>query len=612
VAALASRLGVPVVPVQANRRLGLEALRGALDEVAERPPSLRPPVFPAAFQQEVDDLAVAFAIAADGDGKEDNRTGVPPRYLLERLILDRGGFLESSLLAKQPQSIARAVAAARDHLTNAACPVPALETTARYRWVNDTIDGLIRTTPTSAENRSDRLDALLTHPLWGLFVLALVLLVMFQAVFSWATWPMEQIEAGVGLVGSWVERAMPGGGLRSLLVDGVIGGVGAVIVFLPQILILFFFLALLEDCGYLARAAYLMDRTMVRFGLSGKSFIPLLSSFACAIPGVMAARVIDDRRDRLTTILVAPLMSCSARLPVYALLTAAFVPSRPVLGPWLDLQALTFLAMYALGIVTAAAVALLLKKTLLRGGSASFVMELPPYRRPSWRVVFFRMFERAWVFVRGAGTLILSVSILMWAALYYPRLPADRTAVLLEDRAALDRAASQADLRGDAESRDRLHEQIADIDAHLAGEQSRYSVLGRFGRSLEPLVRPLGWDWRIGSAAIASFPAREVVVASLGVIFDVGKEAGAGREGGRLRDALKSATWPDSGKPLFTLPVALSLMVFFALCAQCVSTLAVMARETNSWRWPAFCFGYMTALAYLGALITYQVGSRLV
>jgi ferrous iron transport protein B len=379
------------------------------------------------------------------------------------------------------------------------------------------------------------------------------------------------------------------------------------VVFLPQILILFFFLGLLEDCGYLARAAYLMDRHMARLGLSGKSFIPLLSSFACAIPGVMAARVIEDRRDRLTTILVAPLMSCSARLPVYALLTAAFVPATPVLGRLLDMRGVAFFAMYLLGIVTAAAVALLLKRTVLRGAAAPFVLELPTYKVPSLRLVLFRMVERAWVFLKGAGTLILAVSILMWAALYFPRLDASAAASLLAEKARLE-AALEAAPEGEREA---LGGELETVEAQLGGMQLRQSVLGRMGRWIEPVVRPLGWDWRIGSAAIASFPAREVVVASLGVIFEVGGDLEEDAGQGRLRDALRSATWHETGRPLFTTATALSLMVFFALCAQCVSTLAVMRRETNSWRWPAFCFAYMTGLAYAAALVTYQVATRL-
>jgi ferrous iron transport protein B len=391
--------------------------------------------------------------------------------------------------------------------------------------------------------------------------------------------------------------------MRSLLINGVVAGVGGVLVFLPQIILLFFFIAVLEDCGYMARAAYLMDKLMSRVGLSGKSFIPLLSSFACAIPGIMAARVIENPKDRLITILVAPLMSCSARLPVYTLLIGAFIPPRRLLGGLVGLQGLTMLSLYGIGIVAAAVVALILRKTLVRGRTPPFVMELPSYKLPEPGIVVHRMFDRGFAFVRRAGTVIFAVTILIWAAGYYPRSASAIDAALLAEQGRLRLALSQAqpDQRGSLEDR------LAGIDNQIEGQYLRESYLGKAGRVVEPLVRPLGWDWRIGCAVIASFPAREVVIATLGVIYNLGTES---REE-PLRDTLRRATWDRTGLPVFTVPVALSLMVFFALCAQCASTLAVMYRETNGWRWPAFTFVYMTALAYVGALLTYQLGSRL-
>jgi ferrous iron transport protein B len=379
-------------------------------------------------------------------------------------------------------------------------------------------------------------------------------------------------------------------------------------VFLPQILILFFFVAVLEDCGYMARAAYLMDRLMTRAGLSGKSFIPLLSSFACAIPGIMATRVIESRRDRLTTILIAPLMSCSARLPVYAVLIAAFIPVREYAWGLVSLQALVMMSMYLLGMVAAAIVALILKRTLLRGPTPPFVLELPSYKWPSLGTVFHRMFERGWSFVRQAGTLIVAVSIVVWAALYYPRNPE-----LIEGPYAAERARLESQLArlpdGGQQSR-QIAEQLADIDAQIAGEYRRQSLLGLAGHWIEPVVKPLGWDWRIGCAAIASFPAREVVIATLGIIYNLGEDVDLESDDGstRLQTALRQARWAGTDRPVFNVPVALSIMVFFALCAQCASTLVVIKRETNSWRWPLFTFGYMTVLAYVGALLTYQIG----
>lgn len=345
----------------------------------------------------------------------------------------------------------------------------------------------------------------------------------------------------------------------------------------------------------MARAAYLTDRMMARVGLSGKSFIPLLSSFACAVPGIMATRVIEDRRDRLITILVAPLMSCGARLPVYTLLIAAFVPTTEYLGGWVGLQGLTMLAMYLLGIVTAVVVAFVLKRTMFRGASPPFLMELPSYKVPSFRVVLHRILERGWAFLRNAGTLILATSVVVWAIAYYPR---------IEPETAPGRGeTASTDAPGDASAGDSADDGASED----AASQLRQSYLGRMGRLIEPIVRPLGWDWRIGCAVIASFPAREVVVSTLAVIYKLGEEDDE-EAAAALKEKLRQVTWDGTDRPVYNLPVALSMMVFFSLCAQCVATLATIRRETNSWRWPAFTFGYMTVLAYLGALVTYQTG----
>lgn len=590
-AGLAARLGVPVVPVHAKSGHGLEALRQALEAASATPAPDIPSPFPDTFRREVQPLAEALRL---------------PPYLAERLLLDADGYLEERLLDGAPAR--DTLHAARARLADAGFAAADFEAETRHDWAGRLAAAVVDQSHARPVTASDRLDKILTHPIAGTLILAAILLLLFQAVFSWAQAPMEWIETAVAALAGLVESALPEGALRSLLAEGVIGGIGAVVVFLPQILILFFFLGLLEDCGYLARAAYLMDSWMARVGLSGKSFIPLLSSFACAIPGIMATRVIEDRRDRLTTILIAPLMSCSARLPVYTLLIAAFVPDRRVLGVF-GAQGLTLLAMYLVGILAAAGVALLLKRTALRGETPAFVMELPGYKWPAWRVVAWRMVERAGVFVQGAGTTILAVSIVMWAALYYPRLPGDVAAAHAAREAELEQAVAAAEASGDPAAVESAESALADARAAHAGAQSRQSWLGRAGRWIEPVVKPLGWDWRIGTAALASFPAREVVVAGLGVLFDVGSDAD--ESSGRLRETLQRATWPDTGRPLFTLPVALSLMVFFALCMQCAATLAVMRRETNGWRWPVFSFTYMTALAYVAALATYQLASRL-
>lgn len=598
IARLSQRLGVPVIETQANKRDGIDDLKAALARVAERERCPIETPFPEPFKHEVDRLAILV--------NEGGKSSIP-RPLVERLLLDTSGYLEKHLLTNGRSSLAGELQLARNRLHEAGLAVPAVEAMARYGWVGQVLEGVVTRPAKRPKTASDRIDRVLTHRLWGtLFFLAMMVLV-FQSVFRLAQWPMEWIEMATATAADAVQSSMVEGAFRSLIVKGLIGGVGGVIIFLPQIMILFFFIAVLEDCGYMARAAYLMDKLMSRVGLSGKSFIPLLSSFACAIPGVMATRVIENRRDRLTTILVAPLMSCSARLPVYTLLIAAFIPDRSYAGGVIGLQGLTMTAMYLIGIVTAVIVALVLKRTLLRGPTPPFVMELPTYKWPSAATVLHRMVERGWSFVRRAGTLVVAVSIVVWATLYYPH-SSEVEAPFAARRQAVTQELTQ--LAETDPGRDDLAEKLREIDREIEGAYSQQSILGRIGRRIEPAVKPLGWDWRIGSAAIASFPAREVVVATLGIIYNLGEEIDldTSSDRNRLQSVLKQATWDDSGQPVFNVPVALSIMVFFALCAQCASTLVVIKRETNSWRWPTFTFAYMTVLAYLGAFATYQIG----
>jgi ferrous iron transport protein B len=595
VPALERRLGVPVIAVQANRRTGIEKLQVALQSAAESDRAApRENPLPAAFQQHASEI---------GAWLNANSERPLPRFLIERLILDGDGYLESELLNGQSASGTQKLRAARESLAAAGMPVPAIEAMARYEWVGRMLAGIVRRPDDHALTTTDRIDRVLTHKIWGTLIFIATMAVLFSSIFVLAVPLMDLIDAGVGAFAGFVQGLMPEGALQSLVVDGVIGGVGAVVIFLPQILILFLFIALLEDCGYMARAAFLMDRLMAGVGLSGKSFIPLLSSFACAVPGIMATRVIENRRDRLATILIAPLMSCSARLPVYVILIGAFVPAQKYLGGVVGLQGLVLLAMYCVGAIVAIGVAWLLKKSLLRGVTPPFVLELPSYKVPALRTVAYRMAERGWAFLKRAGTVIFAVTIVVWALTYYPR---------SEERVAADIAAKRAAVQNDPAA-------LADFDSsenidHLSASlHQRYSFLGRAGQLIEPAVRPLGWDWRIGCAAIASFPAREVVMGVLGVIYNLGSDVDARSENDqhRLQSQLRAAKWDDTGQPVYNLPVALSIMVFFALCAQCAATLAVIRRETNSWRWPIFTFAYMTTLAYVGALLTYQISSRI-
>ncbi len=643
---LQSRLGIAVVPIQANRGYGIAELKEALVEaVGHHVPMVGGPqpdssLFPEAFEREVRGLQLLLATrgchaatgkkrfdglpsptgrgaggegalltdgsSGDGDQLQSSRPLLPPA-LVRRLLLDASGYFQSTLLPNADEQFLGPLRAARQRVEAAGCPIPAVETTVRYAWARSMLQGVVSEPKTFAVTATDRIDQVLTHRVWGLIVFAVVMLMVFQSVFVWARPLMDTIGAGFDWLSASVEAFMPEGALRSLLAVGVIGGVGGVVQFLPQILILFTFIALLEDCGYMARAAYLMDRVMVRAGLSGRSFIPMLSSFACAVPGIMAARVIENERDRLTTILVAPLLTCSARLPVYALLIAAFLPQTMYLGGTVGLQGLTLASLYVLGIVAAVTVALVLKRTILRGATPPFVMEMPSYKWPSPRTVLMRVMERAWIFLRTAGSLILAISIVVWAAAYYPHNPR----VVRQEVEQKEKLAAEMESTPEGSpQRAEIEEKLSGLDNQIAAKYQQHSVLGLMGKTIEPVVRPLGWDWRIGCAVIASFPAREVVVATLGVVYGLGRkfDSKSDESRGALGARLQQAVWDGTDRPVFTLPVALSLMVFFALCAQCAATLAVIRRETNSWRWPAFAFTYMTGLAYIGALVTYQAG----
>ncbi len=436
---------------------------------------------------------------------------------------------------------------------------------SRYDAIGKLCAEVVRKAGEVGPSLSDKIDAVVVHPLWGWLVLGGVMTMLFLSIFTLAEYPMNWIDEHVALLGTWVKGVMPAGDLRDLLSDGVISGVGSVITFLPQILILFFFIGLLENTGYMARAAFIMDRLMNRVGLNGKSFIPLLSSYACAIPGIMATRTIEDSKDRLVTILVAPLMSCSARLPVYLLMIAALLPSGTV--PVMTKVGIMLL-MYALGTLGAFGFAWLFKRTLLKGAPPMMIMELPPYRLPRLRDVLMQMVERAGLFLKRAGTIILGISIVLWFLTTYPKLP--------------------------------------DPNA-TPTEQIAHSFAGRAGHALEPVIKPLGFDWRVGIGLITSFAAREVFVSSMGVIF--GAET-SDNNTTPLREALQKAHWPD-GAPVFTALVCVTLMVYYVFAMQCMSTVAVVKRETNTWRWPLFQIAYMTGTAWLVCFVIYQTGRAL-
>ena len=436
---------------------------------------------------------------------------------------------------------------------------------SRYEWIKGICAKSIAHTYRSEQTVSDRIDRIVTHKVWGFVVFLGLMAVMFQSIFSWANVPMQLISEGFDWIGRQVSGQMPPGDLRDLILSGGLAGVSAVVTFLPQILFLFLFLGLLEDTGYMARAAFIMDRLMSKVGLHGKSFIPLLSSFACAIPGIMATRTIENPKDRLVTMLVAPLMSCSARLPVYTLLIAAFIPNTSILGV-LSLAGITLFSMYFLGLVAALTMAWLFKKTLLKSDPPVFIMELPPYKMPSVRSLLHHVWERSVLFLKKAGTIILGVSIILWFMASYPKL-----------------------------------------DHATPSDQLRHSFAGRAGLFIEPLIKPLGFDWRIGIGLVSSILQREVFVSTMGTIYNI-QNAKVTEGNISLRQQLQSDRDPVTGLPTFTALTAICVMVYYVLAMQCMSTVAVMRRETNGWKWPLFQVGYMTALAYSVTFIVYRLG----
>ena len=568
--------GVPVCEVVATTGKGFSALRSCIAEAVDRSAAETPQFWPALRRE-------AVVLERDVRGSDLSLVDI------ERTIIDDDPVGSEAIRRALGPDGDRRIAAHRNPLCGDDPPL-AVESRVRYRWISEALPRLQTRAPAPLRWKRRVVDWI-NRPYPATVLFLALMATVFQAVFAWATPMMDLIDAAAGGLGELVSGTLPAGAVASFLADGVIAGVGSVVIFLPQILILFLFIILMEDTGYLARTAFLMDRAMRAAGLSGQSVVPLISGFACAVPSIMATRVIPNRRDRIATIMATPFMTCSARLPIYALLIAAFVPNLTV--GFANLQGLVLFGLYLLGIVGGIATALLLRKSALRGPKPSFVLALPEFRMPNARTVLMKLADRAWIFLRRAGTVIFAVAVVVWALAYFPRaddIESQRLAAQVEVQAALEGEALEAE--------------IARIDNEAAAAQLAQSWLGRMGQGVEPLFRPLGWDWRVSAAVIAGFPAREVVVAVLGTIYAVGAEA----DESSLADRLTTATWPD-GRTVFTLPMVLGLLLFYALCLQCAATIAVIKRETNTWRWPLFAWGYMTALGYVGALLIFQIGS---
>lgn len=574
--ALSSLLGVPCIPTSARSGQGMEELEAAVASALcspQRPRSLDIPYSPAllANADRVAEALPSVWTTADSAADPTANSTVERRRALALWALT--SVNDDDELSGIPTSFRELLAEVRYSAKGRDLDGEIIG--ARYSYLDAHVPSLFA--PPRIAKITERIDSVLLHPVSGFVTFLLVMLVVFQALFAWADPAISLVESAFGALGGWLTSVLPVGFLTDLLVQGVIGGVGNVLVFLPQILLLFLMLGILEDTGYLARVAYLMDRVMRSVGLHGRAFVPMLSGFSCAIPAIMATRTMENRRDRLLTMMVIPLMTCSARLPVYTLIIAALYPPSKVFG-LVPVQGLLMVAMYVFSTMTALAAAAVFGRTVLRGPRVPLILELPPYRRPMLRSVLQMMWQRSRFFLTEAGSVILWCTIGLWVLLSFPKIP----------EPAADASAA-------------VHQQW-EADS-LAG-----SYGGRMGKALEPAIAPLGFDWKIGVGIVGAFAAREVFVSTMGVIYGVGGDTD--EKSPALRDRLRADLRPD-GTPVYSPLVGFSLMVFFALACQCMSTLAVVRRETGGWRWPAFLFVYMTVLAWCASFTVYQGGQLL-
>ena len=574
--ALASALGCPVVEVDGRRRVGLPELRAA---IAQRLGEVEPPAQVWRWQpsDELREHIAAVYAALPGDW--------PQSDAMALWALSSVG--DDDELVGVPDGVRRAVAQVPEGGRGAGAWIDDEAVLGRYRWLDSEVAPLIGAAPD--RTFTERLDRVLLNRVAGFGVFLAIMFVVFQSLFTWADPAITLVETCFAWLGGFARDHLPAGLFTDFLVDGVIAGFGSVVVFLPQILLLFFFIGLMEDSGYMARVAYLMDRIMKTMNLHGRAFVPMLSGFACAVPAILATRTMERQRDRLLTMMVVPLMTCSARLPVYTLIIASLFPAGHLLGVF-PVQGLLMIGMYLFSTVTALGAAWVLSRRIrpLRAKRLPFVIELPPYRIPRLGDVTRMMWGRSSMFLREAGTVILACTIALWALLNFPR----ETSI---DYQPLIEAAPSAEVASALESaRD--------------GERLRESWGGRLGHAIEPTIEPLGFDWKIGVGIIGAFAAREVFISTMGVVYSAG--ADVDENSATLRQRVRAEVRED-GRPVYTPLVGLSLMIFFALACQCMSTLAVVKRETGGYRWPLFLFGYMTALAWLTSFAVYQGGRLL-
>ena len=558
-----------IIPMSALEKWGVAELQNAVTYILTNDSKPNPKRLQLQISEEIENhLLPVTEFLKYNFGYENQLARVQALRLITRnsaldLYKEEDGFAKAGF--KKLERIRREVA---DKMEAAGLKHRILEASLRYQMLDShlTENNLAEVEEIKTISRSERADEILTHKWLGPFIFIAILYSIFQSIFTMATVPMDWINTGVGYIGNYFVQTLPGGVLRDLLVEGVIAGVGAIIIFLPQILVLMFFMTLLEDTGYMARVAFMMDRLMNKIGLHGKSVLPLMSGYACAIPGIMATRTIDNWKERLVTILILPLISCSARLPVYTLMIGAFIPEKKVLGIF-NLQGVTMVMMYFLGTVTALAIAAFISRFIKEKGRSSFIMELPPYRIPLAKSVFRQLVIRGKLFIVNAGKIIMAISIVLWFLASFPKSAADASALPIQE-----------------------------------------SYAGKIGQAIEPVIAPLGFDWKIGVGLITSFAAREVMVSTLATLYNVEEE---GDYVVGITEALKNDVNPVTGLPRYTPLVALSIMVFYVYAAQCMATFAIVKNETNSWKWPLIMIVYMTGLAYFGSLLVYQGGQFL-
>ncbi len=590
--ALERALGVPVVRMVCHRGEGVDELRAAMDRVLTDPSQGRPgwrwrPEHPALLE-DIDQVARRVPENWAG-GDQDKRWAFGLWALLSLEDQDELQSIPDELRAIVRERRERAEAEGRE--------IEAQVIRGRYEWIDEHAASAVVSTTPPARSRTERLDAVLLHPILGFAIFLLAMGVLFQSLFSWADPAIGLVETAFAAIAGGIEGVMPPSLARDFLVEGVIAGVGSVVVFLPQILLLFFLIGLMEDTGYMARVAFLMDRVMNKLGLHGRAFVPMLSGFACAVPAVMATRTMESRRQRMITMMAIPLMTCSARLPVYTLLIAALFPPTTVLG-FLPVQGMLMVAMYVFSTIIALIAAGVMGRFVFKGAQVPLLLELPPYRVPHWASVLRMMWQRASLFLSEAGRVILICTIILWVLLSFPQDPAldtDYEALRTETMAAIEDPAAQ-------------EEALGELEAQEANDVFLQSYGARLGHAIEPVIEPLGFDWKIGVGLIGAFAAREVFISTMGVVYGVGDEVD--EESATLREHIRNETYAD-GSPVYTPLVGLSLMVFIALSCQCMSTLAAVYRETKAWRWPVFLFTYMTLLAWVASFAVYQGGRAL-